>query len=164
MTVEYSNKWFSIEKASEHYFLVEDKAENGAVILCSYQDDFIFVKTYRHAQEDTFIECPRGYGEPGETSKECALRELFEETGFKTTKDNLIKIGVTRPNTAILKSRIDVYCVELDESMRVQRPGDEVIQLVTIPKSQIEEKISNGLVEDGFTLSALALYWSRVRK
>jgi 8-oxo-dGTP pyrophosphatase MutT (NUDIX family) len=63
----------------------EIELPNGKVII----DDY-FVRQYRHAVGDFFIELPAG-GFNADEEGAAALRELREETGY--IADNVIKIG-----------------------------------------------------------------------
>ncbi len=43
----------------------------------------IMVKQYRITLDDITLEIPAGKFDKGDTPKECAIRELAEETGYK---------------------------------------------------------------------------------
>ena len=65
----------------------------GAVaVLCQYQGKIPLVRQYRYAQGKECVELPAGKLEAGEDPKECARRELFEETGLSAGK--LEELGV----------------------------------------------------------------------
>ena len=82
MKTEYQNPWFKVVKNGKFHFIKENGSDNGAVILALVDGKFLFVKVDRPAHEMISVEAPRGYGEPGESSESCAVRELYEETGF----------------------------------------------------------------------------------
>lgn len=160
MITVYENPWFKVVKDGAFHYLEERGSHNGAVILVLDDAHFIFVKVKRPAHAMELLEAPRGYGNPGESSRECAVRELFEETGFKVEASQLEKLGVVRPNTAILKAKVDIFLARVTAVQKVARPDDEVTDLVYIPQNQIKQEIGAGNISDGFTLSALAFFWS----
>lgn len=162
MIEQYKNPWFSVIKDGNFHYIKENGSKNGAVVLIECEDNYIFVLVRRAAHlfyEQ--IEAPRGYGELGESSYDTAIREVFEETGYKISIENLEKLGTIKPNSAILASTIDVFYAHISENNLIGICEKEVEGLIKIPKMIIREKIKNGIISDSFTLSAFALLWCR---
>jgi ADP-ribose pyrophosphatase len=162
MKTVYSNPWFKVIKDKKYHYIKENGSNNGAVILAINGDNFIFVKVKRAAHSLELIEAPRGYGEVGETSEGCALREFHEETGYKIKLQNITKLGEVRPNSAILTSSITVFLASVSDDQNISTHDSEISELIYIPVKDIHKAISEGLITDGFTLSALAMFWSSV--
>lgn len=160
MSIEYENPWFQIVKNGKYHYLRENGANNGAVILAIVDEHFVFVKVHRPAHGKAFIEAPRGYGDSGETSELCAIRELYEETGYSFDVSALNPLGVVCPNSAILASSIPVFLIEAAQQVREEVDSDEVSELCFIPKNEIHNYVALGKITDGITLSALSLYWA----
>lgn len=160
MKIEYQNPWFKVIKNGKFHFIKENGSDNGAVILALVDGKFLFVKVDRPAHEMISVEAPRGYGEPGESSESCAVRELYEETGFLFSSSNLEKIGVVRPNPAILSSSIPVYFIQESNLSSKKLPDPEVLGVILIPENEIHKEIAKGKITDGITLSALSLFWA----
>ena len=59
------------------YNTVDDALLKFAVIVAKHQNQWVFCK---HRERST-LECPGGHREPGESIKQTARRELWEETG-----------------------------------------------------------------------------------
>jgi len=156
----YENPWFKVIEDEGFHYLKENGSDNGAVVLVIEKDSFIFVKVKRPAHGVELLEAPRGYGNSCENCHECAVRELFEETGYKVNVSDIEKLGVVRPNSAILASKVTVFLAKVAPEQKVSVPDDEVIDLVFIPFHELKKEIAKGNISDGFTLSALALYWS----
>ncbi len=55
-----------------------------AILPVDSDGNIIFVRQYRHPAGEEVLEIPAGMLEEGEDPKECAIRELEEETGYKT--------------------------------------------------------------------------------
>tara|TARA_B110000908_G_C10182962_1_gene416614 strand:+ start:811 stop:1326 length:516 start_codon:yes stop_codon:yes gene_type:complete len=161
MNIEYENPWFKVIKDGKYHYLKENGSDNGAVVLVLINDDFIFVKVSRPAHSIKSLEAPRGYGDVGESSESCAIRELYEETGYSFETSDLENIGVVRPNTAILSSSIPVYLIESGIRSSVKLSGDEISEVVYISKEEVYKQVTAGKITDGITLAALGLYWAR---
>ncbi len=161
MKTEYENPWFKVVKDGKFHFVKENGSDNGAVILALIDKKFIFVEVNRPAHNMVSLEAPRGYGESGETSDLCAIRELFEETGFLLPIENLERIGLIRPNTSILSSSIPVYFIQANRVSKKTTQDSEIFNVVSISEGEIYKEIANGNITDGMTLSALSLYWAK---
>ena len=161
MKAVYENPWFSVIKDGQFHYIRESGAQNGAVVLVRSARGFVFVEVDRKANKGVFIEAPRGYGEPGETARQCAIRELEEETGLKICEDWLVELGTLQPNSAILASTVTAFFVDVGQATPSSSTDREVQDLVVIPEDQIKAVIGSGRITDGFSLSAFALFWAR---
>lgn len=159
---QYKNPWFSVIKDGEFHYIKENGSDNGAVVLVECEENYIFVLVRRAAHSfSEQIEAPRGYGELNESSYNTAIREVLEETGYIIDINQLEKLGVIKPNSAILASMIDVFYARISECQLTGKPEREIEGLIKIPKTTIREKIRDGVISDSFTLSAFALLWSK---
>lgn len=161
MKTVYENPWFRVVKDDKYHYIQEDSSQNGAVVLLKIDNDFVFVESYRKAHNTTLIEAARGYADGDESPEECALRELFEETGYAFELSDIVKLGVVRPNSAILSSAVAVFIVETPTAVQQKEPDGEVIQIIQIPEAELMGRVASGEISDGFTLSALSLYWAK---
>lgn len=157
--IVYKNNWFSVAKEDNWHYLIEKNSNNGAVILILEDNkDFILVKNYRKAIDKIVMELPRGYGKENETSLDTAIRESFEETGYKLQKENITKLGSVNPNSAILSSEIDIYFANVSQKDKIKDSDAEVMDIIKINKNSINQLILNGEIKDSFSLVALSLY------
>lgn len=162
MTTVYENPWFSVVKEGAYHYIKEKGSGQGAVVLVRSDKGFVFVAVDRPAQGKVLVEAPRGYAEEGESARQCAARELEEETGFRVDPASLVELGRVRPNSAILASSVSVFFVDVAAAAPLSSPDSEIEGLVVIPEGEIHSALCAGRVSDGFTLSALALYWSSI--
>ena len=128
MNTLYENPWFRVVAEDGYHWLVEDNARNGAAVLAIVDGSFaLLVKVKRPAQQHrSALEIPRGYGKSGETSLQCACRELLEETGYRARPEQLKRLGRYQPNSAILASTVDLYLAELHSNDLVAGHDSEV--------------------------------------
>lgn len=130
------------------------------MILPLVDEQILLVEVYRPAHQRSFLEAPRGYGHAGESSLATAVRELGEETGYIARPEDLSCLGSTRPNSAILRSCIDIYLARLRPAQQQQATDDEVERLHYFSIAQIPRLMVSGEIQDGFTMAAMALYWA----
>ncbi len=157
--IVYKNEWFSVLKDGRWHYLIEKNSDNGAVILMlEDNENFIFVKNHRKAIGKTVIELPRGYGEDNESSVDTAVREAYEETGYKIDKTKIVKLGTVNPNSAILSSNIDIYFAYVSKKDKIKDLDSEVLAIVKIRKDDVHHYINDGRLQDSFSLSAISLY------
>lgn len=58
---------------------------DGVVIYSTWQDKVVLIRQYRYPVGGYVYEFPAGLVEPGESIAECAVREMYEETGLQFT-------------------------------------------------------------------------------
>jgi len=129
----------------------------GAVaILVRKDNEFLFVKQYRHPSRERLIEIPAGTLELNESPYETAKRELLEEAGIIPNKlDFLIKFFVA-PG----------YCSEIihlfytdDFIITNNNPEEEEdIELLWIDIENAYKMIKNNEIKDAKTIIALSYY------
>lgn len=125
--------------------LVEPKA--GSVVL---------VKQYRKACERELWEIPAGKLEPNEIPERAAIRELAEETGYRTEKLVPVYQFFTSPGFANEKLYV-YYATDLSEG-NMQLDEDEFLDVHLVTKSDVLNMMASNQIEDAKTLVAL-LWW-----
>lgn len=129
----------------------------GAVTIIPVDDsnNILFIKQFRPATGEILLELPAGTLEKGEDPKDCAAREIQEETGFAAK--TLTPLGAVwlAPgySTEYLRFFLanDLYVSPLigDE--------DEFITLEPIPYIEALEMAYTGKIKDGKSLAGLLL-------
>lgn len=131
--------------------------KNPGAIICVpiYDGKFVLLKQYRHSIRAVQYAFPRGFGESGLSSEDNLKKEIREELDADIT--DVTFLGQTAPDSGMLSSVVDVYCCNITEPK--PKIGYEGIQqLCLADASEFERMISCGEINDGFTLSAYALY------
>jgi 8-oxo-dGTP diphosphatase len=102
--------------------------------------------TLRHPNKKDYPNCWENTGGSalvGETSKEGAIRELFEETGIKVVENELRYLGTKKEETAF----VDTYIVRKDVQVidLIMQDGETIgAQWVTLDK--LDEMINIGTI------------------
>lgn len=146
-----------------NYFRLRN-ADNplGAVIIPRLPDGrFILLENFRYAARKTMLEFPRGLGNANETGADIAKRELLEETGYGEA--TWTRMGQFMPNGAIFEEQVEVWLADLSGEQRaIEEPDEGVVAMHKFSPAQIRQFVNEGKLTDGFTLSALALFWAKV--
>ena len=162
MKIVYSNPWFRVIQDGKYHFVEEPQSRNAAAVLIRHHNGFfVLVEVFRASQGKTLIEIPRGYAENGESSIECAIREVLEETGYQIPPDQIARIGSMTPNSAILSSCVDLYFGKVGDREKLSGPNDEVKRVVMLSEQEIKQHIVEELITDSFTIAAFSLYQLR---
>lgn len=95
------------------------------------------------------LEPVAGMIEPHETPAETAIREAFEETGYRIAAPQLI--GRFFPSPGGSSERIFLHFSEVRDADRVGRGGGEDgedLRVVRLPAPELFERLNSGLIED----------------
>lgn len=139
----------------------------GAAAVVPVMDDgrILMVRQYRNALDRYTLEIPAG----GRNSKEepfieCSMRELEEETGYKTDKSNMEFLINIRTTVAFCNELIQVYVAKNLQPSMQNLDEDEFIHVKPYTIEELCEKIYAGEIEDGKTISALMAYKNKYVK
>lgn len=174
--VQETGKKIGVVYASDYHLLVVDLIQNkngtlfsyerllptvkrGAVVaLTKYKNKFVLLKQYRHSLHDYQYAFPRGFGEKDISIEENVKKELREELGA-VVKD-CSHLGVVVADSGVAGNPVDVYECEL--STVEEKKGHEGIESVCfLSEDEMRSWVQEGKIQDGFTLSAWAMYFSK---
>ncbi|MEW8954939.1 NUDIX hydrolase [Clostridium sp.] len=127
----------------------------GGVAILAFKDEetILLVEQFRKPIDNMLIEIPAGKLEKGEDPKECGIRELEEETGYKAGKFTYLGKFVTAPGFCDEY----IYLFKAEDLYNGVKGGDddEFINLREINISKVKEMIKSGEIEDSKTIAAL---------
>ncbi|MEA5594264.1 NUDIX hydrolase [Rivularia sp. UHCC 0363] len=129
-----------------------------AIILPITSDrEVVFVKQYRHAIGDFFIELPAGGFNPEiESGEVAAVRELEEETGYIASQIKKIATLYDKPSKDT--NQLHLYLAEnVVKTGRIKLDITEEIEVILIPIDAILDKIIKGEISVAGTVAALFL-------
>jgi len=122
---------------------------------------FIMVWQWRHGSQCLSLEFPGGVMEPGENPDQAAIRELYEETGYKPQK--IEKIGEFSPNPAIMSNKVHFFLAEkLTGDGKQDLDEDEYVETVLVDTDEVIRGIGKKPYVHALMGTALALYRQRI--
>ncbi len=128
---------------------------NGGVAIVAMRDNgkILFVEQFRKAIDTVLIEIPAGKLEKGEDPFECAIRELEEETGYKS--DNVKFIGKIVMAPGFSDEIIYIYFARDLYKGRKGGDDDEFINLYEFDLLETSSMIESGKIFDSKTICAI---------
>ena len=139
-----------------HYDFIGHKGA-AAVVPVRADGKILMVRQYRNAVDRFTLEIPAG-GKNGadEPPYTCAMRELEEETGYKTDKmDHLIDIYTT---VAFCNEKISIYVADNLIPSHQNLDEDEFIDVEAVSVEDLTAMILDGTIMDAKTVSAILAY------
>ncbi|AKG23839.1 NUDIX hydrolase [Calothrix sp. 336/3] len=143
-------------KIIDDYF-VYLKPEIALILPITSNQEIVFVRQYRHAVGEFFMELPAGNFNPKqETAATAAQRELLEETGYLA--ENLRAIATLYDKPSKDTNQIHLFLAEnVVKTSQQNLDITEDIEIVLVPKNQIIQKIQQGEISVAGTVAALFL-------
>jgi 8-oxo-dGTP pyrophosphatase MutT (NUDIX family) len=143
------------------YERVVPTAGNGVVIVVKCCGNFLLLRQFRHAIRAEQYSFPRGYAEPNTAPEENVKIEISEELGAGV-KEGPYLLGRIETDSGLTSSRVSVYLVEI-EGYVTQTGYEGIREVVELSQEQLEKKIADGEISDGFTLAAFQIYKEKRR-
>lgn len=147
-TVEVPNRGYQKREIVEH---------NGAVgiVAITPENKVVLVRQYRKAVEKELWEIPAGKIEIGENPKECAIRELKEETGYSAENMKLIHKFYT--SAGFSNQKIYIFLAENLIQGDRDLDEDEFLEVHEIDKDEVYNMIVRNEIEDAKTSIGMLL-------
>lgn len=135
----------------------------GAAAILPVLDDgrLLLVRQYRNALDRFTLEIPAGgLDGPDEPTKDAAVRELAEETGY--TSDKVSFLISIYPTVAYGNEKIDIYLAEDLKKGERNLDEDEFINVEAWSIAELSELIFVGKLQDAKTIAAVMAYSYKV--
>ncbi len=132
---------------------------SGAIAVLARLPDgrFLFVRQYRKAIEQAFVEVVAGGIEPGEAPDVSALRELREESGYGARR--LLPLGSIVACPGYSEERLHLFYADLEtQPGERQQDSDENVETLLLTAEAVEQAILSGTIEDAKTLACWLLW------
>ena len=113
----------------------------------------ILIRQYRHAVGGYIYEIPAGKLHSGEDPRECALRELEEEIGYKAGVLELVSSAYTTPG--FTDEVIHIYKATQLQRGKQNLGHDEVLAIAEFPLEKTIAMIREGVIKDAKTIVGL---------
>jgi len=120
-------------------------------------EQFVMVWQWRHGSQCLSLEFPGGVMEPGETPEEAAIRELYEETGYRPAK--ITKMGEFSPNPAIMQNKVHFFIAEnLNDGDKQHLDEDEYVEVALVDTKEVIQGMGKQPYNHALMGAAIALY------
>ena len=126
----------------------------GVTVLPMDEDGNCYcVRQFRYPFQRMMLEAPAGKLEYGEDHRDCAVRELSEETGFSA--DELIYLGPVCTSPGFSTEVLHIY---LALGLHAGKSHPDEGEFLSVEKHHIDELfelVMNGSIDDGKTIIAV---------
>lgn len=140
-------------KIVDPYFVVELPPSVCAVAI-TVKEEIILTRQYRHPIEETIIELPGGFIDPGEEPDSAIRRELVEETGFRFTSFDYL--GKVAANPGVLNNYTHLFLARGGERSGVQQlDPNEDIELLFLPIKEVKRMLMENEIRQALHVSCL---------
>ena len=147
-----------IEYDSGNKGIREVAVHPGGAVVVAVKDDgkIIMVNQFRYPLQKKIFELPAGKLEHNEDPYKCAVRELEEETGYKSKK--VEKLGQIYTTPGFCTEILHIYIAkELIQGDHNREEGEQGMEIFELSKQEIEEKIIKGEITDSKTICGIYL-------
>lgn len=147
--IEYDSGNKAVREVAEH--------PGGAVVVPVTKDGkVVMVTQHRYPMNKTLLELPAGKLGKGEDPKLCAVRELEEETGYKS--DNVKELGSIYTTPGYSTEKLWIFLAkDLNPGDHNREEGEFGMEVFELTLQEIEQKIYNGEIVDSKTICGIFL-------
>jgi len=159
-TIFYT-EWFSVEEvffadeeyAGKPYYIIH--APDGVIVLAvTTQDEIVLIRQFRPALQKWTLEMPSGGIDAGETPEQAAIRELYEETGYRADNVTALVDGFIYLN----RSDARTYAFFADGVVKdTDFQSKENIEVLAVSSARYKEMMQRGEIDQFSSLALLAL-------
>src|SRR5215813_9939359 len=127
----------------------------GAVCIVARPtpESVILIRQYRHATGRELVEIPAGTLHEGEDPKECAIRELEEEAGYRAAA--MVERGRFWTTPGFTTEFMYLYEATNLTKTQINPDDDEVIEVDIVPRSKALQMIDDGQIQDAKSILGL---------
>ena len=135
--------------------LVLESVDWVNVVALDVESRSVMIRQFRFGVGYVTLETPGGMVDEGEDSRAAAIRELKEETGYKS--DQWSYLGCVEPNPAFHNHLCHHWLAENAYLEEEQSLGEgEMISIELMDKEQVREAVMSGELKHALALSALS--------
>jgi ADP-ribose pyrophosphatase len=134
----------------------------GAVVILALTDDnkIVMIRQFRKPVDGILWELPAGKVESGEDLKNCALRELGEETGYYPRKIKKLITFFSTPG--FCNERLTLFLAENLEKRNKNEDDDEFIKVELIKPNEALKLVEENIIKDAKTIIGILYYVSSI--
>lgn len=147
--IEYNSGNLGVREVAVH--------PGGAVVVPVKNDGrIIMIRQYRYPLKKMILELPAGKLEPGEDPFVCAVRELEEETGYKS--DNVVKLGMIYTTPGFCTEALHIYMAsDLVPGEHNREEGEYGMEVHEYTMDEIDDLIRSGELSDAKSICGIQM-------
>jgi len=143
------------DRREAHFEIIQHPG--GAAALPVLADGrIILIRQFRPVAEDFILEIPAGRLEAGENARDCIVRELQEEIGYRAAK--IESLGAVYSSVGFCNEQIHLFIAKELTATATDLEPDEFIEPTIMELSEALKLISSGKIADAKTQLALLRY------
>lgn len=144
--IEFNNYTFS---------QVNVGTDGSGTLVINDSKEVLLVHSIRPVVGEISWEIPRGGIDPGESPREAASRELYEEASFSVPADKLLSLGYINPDNGILNTRLHLFIHKTSQQpSHVEGDGFEVAAVKWFSLDSVINAIQQNIITDSITIAA----------
>ena len=145
-------------------FVRETIQHPGAVVVVPMLDAsrIVFVRQYRRAVKRWLLELPAGTLDRNESRRQCAKRELEEETGWRAAR--LARLGRFYAAPGFVSEQLTIFLATGLTPVPARPEPDELVTPVILSLRTALAKIRSGVICDAKTIIGLLFIRDRLRR
>ncbi len=133
----------------------------AAVVPMKDETTVVMIRQYRHAVGGFIYEIPAGKLHPGEDPRECAVREVEEEIGYKVGNLEPLLSFFTTPG--FTNEVIHIFLGKDLQPGTQDLGADEVLEVLEVPIDKAIALIKEGTIRDGKTIIGLQMAYLQLK-
>ena len=133
-----------------------------AIVPITNNNEIVLVRQYRNAEDGEVLEIPAGKLEKGEDPYACAVRELEEETGYRS--EVLEKVCTTYSAIGFSDEKLHIYKATNLVKGKQNLDSDEYIKIEKYPIDRAVEMIFEGIIKDSKSIVGILAVKSMLSK
>ncbi len=133
----------------------------AAVVPMKDETTVVMIRQYRHAVGGFIYEIPAGKLHPGEDPRECAVREVEEEIGYKVGNLEPLLSFFTTPG--FTNEVIHIFLGKDLQPGTQDLGAEEVLEVLEMPIDKAIALIKEGTIRDGKTIIGLQMAYLQLK-
>jgi len=148
---------------TEEWDFISHRKGAACVVPVLSDGRILMVRQYRNALDRETLEVPAGARDSvTEDTSICAIRELEEETGYKSNK--VSKLLSLRTTVAFCDEMVDVYLAEDLVPGEQHLDEGEELSVEAYDLEELLDMIFSGEMQDAKTVAAILAYCTKMKK